>query len=270
MRLQIIHESTYSYDAPQHSVTELLRLTPRGHEGQFVVDWRIEVDHDCRMRSATDAFGNHVHSFGLSGPIDELTIAAMGEVETDDTHGIVRRQVERFPPTIFLRDTSLTESDAAIRTFADDIALGEPDPLSRLHALNDAIFKRMRFDTERTDVTTPAIDSFASGHGVCQDYAHIFVAACRHLDIPARYVGGYLYQPDQIEQEAGHGWAEAMVPDLGWVAFDPTHGIAATESYVRVAVGLDYLGAAPVRGARYGGGEEALSVRVRVEEKTLR
>ena len=74
--------------------------------------------------------------------------------------------------------------------------------------------------------------------------------------MPARYVGGYLKRSDGVVgQEAGHAWAEAFVPDLGWVAFDPTNGISATDAHVRVSVGLDYLGAAPVRGTRHGGGD---------------
>ena len=84
---------------------------------------------------------------------------------------------------------------------------------------------------------------------MCQDFTHIFIAAARSLGIPARYVGGYFHRDDGvIEQDAGHAWAEAFVPELGWVGFDPANGICATDAHVRVAVGLDYLGAAPVRG----------------------
>ena len=85
---------------------------------------------------------------------------------------------------------------------------------------------------------------------MCQDLTHIFIAAARSLAIPARYIGGHFHRADGVtEQEAGHAWAEAFVPDLGWVAFDPANGICATDAHVRVAVGLDYLGAAPVRGS---------------------
>ena len=119
------------------------------------------------------------------------------------------------------------------------------------------------------------------GHGVCQDFAHVFIAAARHLGHPARYVGGYLFQPalshwqsqgsagqtqSTDAQDAGHAWAEALVPHLGWVGFDPANGISPTDAYVRVAVGLDYLGAAPVRGTRYGGGGESLAVKVIVHD----
>ncbi len=115
--------------------------------------------------------------------------------------------------------------------------------------------------------STTAQQAFAHRHGVCQDYAHIFCAAARHLNIPARYIGGYFLRGDGIvDTESGHAWAEAWIPDLGWIAFDPANGIAGTEAHVRVAVGLDYLGAAPVRGTRYGGVGEAMAVKVTVDQ----
>src|SRR5436305_15187795 len=125
----------------------------------------------------------------------------------------------------------------------------------------------MSFDTDPTQPTTTAAESFKLKRGVCQDLSHIFIAVARSLGIPARYVGGYFHRNDGvIEQDAGHAWAEAFVPDLGWVAFDTANGISATDAHVRVAVGLDYLGAAPVRRTRYGGGAETLAVAVPVAQ----
>ncbi|MCC6736738.1 MAG: transglutaminase family protein [Bauldia sp.] len=269
MRLRITHETAYRYATPASSVIQILRMAPRSHDGQFVIDWRVELDRDAGLKQSKDAFGNTLHSFALTGPLDSLTVVATGEVETDDTAGVVRGQVERFPPTVFLRDTRLTEADDAIRAFAAEVAAGGRDRLDTLHLLNSAIRERMTYDTRPTDTTTPATEAFAAAHGVCQDYAHIFIAAARHLEIPARYVGGYLYRPDTLLQEAGHGWAEAMVDDLGWVAFDPANAVSPTEGYVRVAIGLDYLGAAPVRGSRHGGTGETLAVSVRVEDASI-
>src|ERR1051326_4848730 len=125
----------------------------------------------------------------------------------------------------------------------------------------------MTFDPDPTHAATTAAEAFALKRGVCQDLTHIFLAGARSIRLPARYSGGYFHRNDGIiDQEAGHAWAEAFVPALGWVAFDPTNGISATDAHVRVAVGLDYLGAAPVRGTRFGGGGEALDVAVRVSE----
>ena len=132
------------------------------------------------------------------------------------------------------------------------------DTLPMLHALLGRIHGEMTFDTDPTHTATTAAEAFALKRGVCQDLTHIFIAAARHLGVPARYVGGYFHRADGVtQQDAGHAWAEAHVPALGWVAFDPANGICATDAHVRVAVGLDYLGAAPVRGARRGGGTES-------------
>lgn len=263
MRLRVIHQTAYTYETPATRAIQTLRLTPRGHNGQFIVGWRLDIDRDCRLDAATDPFGNTVHSFTVEGPLEELTITAEGEIETTDTHGVISGQVERFPPVVFLRDTALTASDAAIRAMAQEAAADDGSSrLALLHALMEAIRGRMHFDAGRTDSGTSAIEAFALGHGVCQDFAHIFIAAARHLGIPARYVGGYMFRAEAKEQDAGHAWAEALIDDFGWVGFDPANGISPTDAHVRVAVGLDYLGAAPVRGTRYGGSGELLAVKV--------
>ena len=282
MRLRILHETAYHYATPTSRAIQILRLTPRGHDGQFVINWRIDVDRDCRLQSSIDPFGNRVHAFTVEGPLEGLTITAEGEIETQDMTGVVRDQVERVPAGVFLRETSLTVADPDIRAFAETVAAGSGNnPLDLFHALMLAIRDRMRFDVSATNTGTSASEAFGHRHGVCQDFAHVFIAAARHLGHPARYVGGYLFQPHLVQrqsqgpggqhlgteaQDAGHAWAEALVPGLGWVGFDPANGVSPTDAYVRVAVGLDYLGAAPVRGTRYGGAGETLSVRVLVSD----
>ncbi|MBT6118731.1 MAG: transglutaminase family protein [Rhodospirillaceae bacterium] len=102
--------------------------------------------------------------------------------------------------------------------------------------------------------------------GVYRDHAHVFIAACRHLGLPARYVTGYLASRGGGHRARGHGWAEAGMPDLGWVGFDPANGCAATEDYLRIGVGFDGAAAAPVRGVRRDGGEESTTVEIEIEE----
>jgi transglutaminase-like putative cysteine protease len=265
MRIRISHETSYRYDAPTHGVIQTLRLTPRNHDGQFVADWRIDVSEDCRLDVHEDAFGNITHTFSADGPFGELSVHVEGEVDVQDTAGIVRGAVERFPPSLFLRATPLTTADEAIMDFASEVR--RDDTLATLHALLARIHGDMAYDTVPTKTDTTAAEAFALKRGVCQDLTHVFITAARHLEIATRYVGGYFRRADGVvDQEAGHAWAEAHVPAVGWVAFDPANGICATDSYVRVAVGLDYLGAAPVRGTRYGGGTESMAVKVRVDQ----
>jgi transglutaminase-like putative cysteine protease len=268
MRIRVSHSTIYHYATPAKSVIQTLRLTPRNHEGQYVADWRIDVSADCRLDQHEDAFGNITHAFTADGPFGELRVLVEGEVETRDTQGLVRGAVERFPASLYLRETPLTQPDAAIADFAAAAqqAAGD-DPLRLMHVMLERLHATMIFDSDPTHTATTAAEAFALKRGVCQDLTHIFIAAVRSLGTPARYVGGYFHRNDGVvEQEAGHAWAEAHVPDLGWVAFDATNGICATDAHVRVAVGLDYLGAAPVRGTRYGGSGEALAVKVMVDQ----
>jgi transglutaminase-like putative cysteine protease len=261
MRIRIDHRTRYAYDSPAHGLVQALRLSPRDHDGQHVLDWRIDVDVDGSLRAGHDPFGNKLHMFYADGAVDALTVIVTGEVEISDTAGVVRGTRETLPPEVYLRATPLSTADAAIVELAE--AARSADALTGLHALMSGIHAAMTFDTGATDAQTTAAEAFAAAHGVCQDYVHIFAAAARHIGVPARYVSGHLLREEAPTQEAAHAWAEALVPDLGWVGFDPTNGICVGDRHVRVAIGLDYLDAAPVRGARRGGGGETLGVSVR-------
>jgi transglutaminase-like putative cysteine protease len=267
MRIRINHETSYRYATPPKGVIQSLRLTPRNHDGQQVVEWRIDVSADCRLDRHEDAFGNITHSFTADGPFETISVWVDGTVETSNTLGVVRDAVERFPPSLFLRETHLTRPDAAITALASEVraAVGS-DALKFLHALLSRLHDEIEFDADPTHTTTTAAQAYTMRRGVCQDFSHIYIAAVRSVGIPARYIGGYYCPDEQADQNAGHAWAEAYVPDLGWLAFDPTHGICPVESHVRVAAGLDYLDAAPVRGTRYGGTDETLAVKIRIEQ----
>jgi transglutaminase-like putative cysteine protease len=267
MRLKIRHETHYSYGKPATSAVQILRLTPRSHDGQFVRRWRVEIDADCRLDRSDDAFGNITHTFSVDGPVAQMRIVAEGEVDTADTGGFLRGGVERFPLGLWLRDTALTCVEPEIRTYARLIGGGEGgDRLATLHSLMARINDDFRFMVGETTTGTTAMQAFRQKSGVCQDLAHVFIACARSLGIPARYIGGYYLRTDTIEQEAGHAWAEAHIEGLGWLGFDPANGVCTTNRYVRVAVGQDYLDAAPVRGARIGGDDEQLDVAVQVKQ----
>ncbi len=266
MRLRIAHRNVYRYDPPAAGVIQVLRVTPRNHEGQYVVRWRIDISADTQLAAHEDAFGNITHVFSADGPFEELSAEVDGEVEMQNTEGVVRGTVERFPPSLFLRDTALTQADAAIREFAQTVrAATGGEVLAELHGLLDRLYDEMIHDAEGTKEAASAAEAFASKQGPSPDLSHIFIAAAHCLDIPARFVRGYYCGNAAREpQQAGHAWAEAFVPDLGWVAFDPANGFCPTDGHVRVAIGLDSLGAAPVRGMRYGLGAETLEVAIKV------
>ena len=211
MRIRISHETRYRYDAPINGVIQTLRLTPRNHDGQYVIHWRIDVTEDCRLDVHEDAFGNITHTFTAEGPFDELGVQVEGEIDVQDTGGIVRNAIERFPPSLDLRATSLTEVDGPIADFARETKSRGDDTLAVLHALLGRIHGEMKYDTDPTHTATTAAEAFALKRGVCQDLTHVFIAAARHLDIPARYVGGDFHRADGIvQQDAGHAWAKRM------------------------------------------------------------
>lgn len=259
MHIKVHHRTTYSYETPAAGVVQALRLTPDDHDGQHITDWRIDVDVDGAYRESRDAFGNCVTMFYAERPAGALTVTVTGLAMTSDTGGVIRAR-EPLPAGVFLRHTPLTAPELPLAALAARFR-GMP-PLDALHSLCAAIYGELRFDVDATNTATTGAAALAAGHGVCQDFAHIFVAAARLLGLPARYVSGHLARAEHMQQDAAHAWAEALVPDLGWVAFDPANGVCATDAYVRVAVGLDYLDAAPIRGARRGGGLEQLSVAV--------
>jgi transglutaminase-like putative cysteine protease len=267
MRIRISQQASYAYAPAARSIIQVLRLTPRSFEAQYVSRWRIATDIDCALRQSEDSLGNVVHSFSHPGPVERIEVTAEGEVETFDSVGVVRGSIEPLPPEIYLRAAPLAEANGALREFAEAATAGKREPLDRLHPLMAAIHEAMTFAPAPTPATTTAAEAFALRNGAGRDFAHVFIACSRWLGMPARYVSGYFVRPDaesRDAQDAGHAWAESYVPGLGWVAFDAANDVCADERHVRVAIGFDYQSAAPVRGARAGFGSETLSMSLRI------
>ena len=178
MRIRISHLIAYRYETPATSVIQMLRLTPRNHDGQYVARWRIDVSTDCRLDQHEDAFGNITHVFTAEGPFSELAVAVEGEVETRDTQGVVRGVVERFPPSLYLRTTALTTPDPNIAGFAAanrDVAGG--DILDLLHRMLARLHADMTRDRATFRAAITAAQAFSAKHGAGRDFAHVFIAA---------------------------------------------------------------------------------------------
>ena len=264
MLIEIRHTTRYSYGHPVDHALQRLRLTPGSSPAQEVLSWSLAMPGIETAVSYLDAIGNPTHLVICPEPVETIEVIAEGVVETRATHGVVGYDTSSTPPWIFLRDTPATAADAALRRFAAE--LPDSAPLERLHALLAAIHARVAFDTNATHSGTSAAEAFASGRGVCQDHTHIFICVARLLGIPARYVTGYLHVNGEEFALAHHAWAEAYMPDIGWVGFDAANGVSPSEQYVRLAGGFDAPATAPVTGARMGGGLEALDVHVEVRQ----
>ena len=153
-----------------------------------------------------------------------------------------------------------------MRQLVRDLGKDFDDDPSRLHALSALILNSVTYSTGTTDFATTAEQAIEAGQGVCQDHAHILIAAARLMGYPARYVSGYLMMDDRVDQDAGHAWAEVHVDGLGWVGFDVSNGVSPDPRYVRVATGLDYGEAAPISGIVYGGRNESMVVQLQVQQ----
>lgn len=265
MRLSVQYNTSYRYSEPARRVIQLLRLTPQSFPGQNVLDWRIDVGVDARIRESRDGYGNVTHMLYIDKPVTELKVSVSGRVMTEDRAGVVEALPGDLPHQVFLRETQLTHPGPPLIGLAHALDAQGGSPLEKMHRLTSVIHARMGFETSATVTETTALEAFEAGHGVCQDFSHIFIGVARVMGVPARYVSGHLFRRDgKVMQEAAHAWVEAWIEHLGWVAFDPSNGISADDAYIRIACGLDYRDAAPFAGARRGGGIEELSVDVQV------
>lgn len=263
MRLFVSHRTEYLFSEPQARVVQLLRMTPGNHAGQSVVSWSIDVDCDVRLKPSRDGYGNETTMLYLDGPVEAIALSVAGEVLTEDRAGMIGGAPEPLRPLAFLQPTAATVIDESIRTFVAELHL-PTDPLAGAHLLAEAVHQTLVLDEPHQDGDHRATTILATRKGDAQGAAHLLIAAARAAGYPARYVAGHLYRPYERDSHAAHGWAELHIDGYGWVGFDPHEGRCPTEAYVRVAIGLDHREAAPVSGARIGGGVEALSVDVRV------
>jgi len=261
MQLHIRHETRYFYERPVKYSVQSLHLTPRRDPSQRVLNWNIIAPG--RRQEQIDAHGNVAHLLIIEQPHREIHILVRGAVETADTES--RQDDGPLSPLAYLAPTALTAPSDELKAFAQQAALGK-DPRARAEALAEAVFHAVRYKPGTSDVQDSAAVVFMSGEGVCQDHAHVYLAAARTLGIPARYVSGYLYT-GETSDAASHAWVDVWLgTDLGWHSLDVTHQRPAWGTYCRLAVGRDYLDAAPVRGVRHGGGGETMEAKVLVAE----
>lgn len=262
MRLSIDQHSTYRFSEPQARIVQLLRVTPGDDAAQTVIDWRIDVDCDARLRTGRDGYGNVTTMLYIDGPLDAIGVTVRGEVLTEDTGGIVNVLAEPLPPLFYTRTTALTAPDAAIVTLARSV--GSSDRLERAHSLNAVVGSALSIHGRRTAGAPPS-EVLARGSGSVRDAAHLLAAVAKAAGTPARIVSGHsLRGPTRDLRQTAHYWAELHIGERGWIGLDPSTGDSSDDSYVRVAVGLEGPDVAPVSGTRKGGGIEELDVGVHV------
>jgi transglutaminase-like putative cysteine protease len=265
MRLQVRHETHYAYEVAVTTSIQRLTLTPPSFGSQRVVNWSIESPGMENALAYRDGFGNQIYLVTENTRHDSLTVVASGTVDCADSSGVVRGLFCPAPDGVFLRQTQVTQLSPEIESLAEEARrAGSGNTLKALHTLMGVIQDRIAYEIGATHARTTAAEALALGRGVCQDHTHVFLSAARHIRIPGRYVTGYLATEEDEIATAAHAWAEALVPDLGWVGFDAANGKCPTDHYVRVATGLDAPSVMPVRGSRRGGAHENMTVSVSV------
>lgn len=294
MKLHISHVTQYDYEQPvTHSVNEI-RLTPSTDDRQSCYQQAIWIEPNASLFSYEDFFGNRVHSFSVNPAHVRLTIRTQMTVVTKNTPDLAEQAAHLDSDSVremwsylqtdaalnhyaeFLLPTEYTRMTPEVYDYAHSIAQRKPQAANGsvadwLIALSDQIRTEMVYDPQATTVNTTASDMIKYKRGVCQDFAHLMIACCRSMRIPARYVSGYHFVGDlqggsSDFEQASHAWVEAFVPAIGWCSLDPTNAASVGERYVKLGHGRDYKDIVPVKGIYQGNGEQWLKVTVDVRK----
>lgn len=256
MKLMIHHQTQYQYEQSAKNCIQYIRMTPQSFGHQHVHQWAVNVSGQSQQQK--DGFGNIWITSAQNDSHQQLIIAAQGIVEL--THPVDYIKDDRITPAIYLQSTFATQCNLEMMAFAQQ-HLSASNQQGLIH-LAQALLHYMPYTPGATHVNMTAVDAFAQKQGVCQDHTQVFIAMCRYLGFPARYVSGYLYVPD-ASHLASHAWAEIYL-DQKWYCFDVSNLIFQPNSHVQIAVGRDYFDVAPVRGIREQGGMETMSCLVQV------
>lgn len=265
MWLTVQHVTGFSYDAPITEAYTELRLKPAHRDGQRCSSFSLVPEPGgVTVDEYVDRFGNIVHHFDVLEPHERLTVTARSEVWTAPRY-IGASEPSPLDRWDFLAPSRYVQLDGQLTELAASTD-GSPDPAEVAGRLMAAVRSAMTYERGTTHVHTTAAEALAEAVGVCQDFSHVMLGACRARGIPARYVSGYLYDPEHGDLGESHAWVDVHVGDAGWMSLDPTHDTEQTEHYVRVGVGRDYADVSPSRGVFKGTAEETLEVAVTIRE----
>ncbi len=276
MLYTIRHLTRFRYSVPISQSVMELRMEPRSEGQQRCLNFKLTLNPNAQPMIYRDYLGNIVHHFDVPGHHKTLSITADAQVEIRPLQPLP----DRLPATAWdelaaddydmLLPSRYTHPSPLLDDLANELgAVRRDDPLTLLCDLNRSIAEAFEYAPASTQVDSPIDDALRTRRGVCQDFTHIMIALARPLGIPCRYVSGYLYhrhsgKADRSAQDATHAWVEALLPGLGWVGFDPTNNLIATDRHIRVAVGRDYADVPPTRGVFKGNADTELYVGVRV------
>jgi transglutaminase-like putative cysteine protease len=284
MRLEIRYLNEFDYSEPAWESHNLLRACPMSNEHQHLVSYQLDVTPLSQVYSYTDYWGTRVDEFGVLEPHQTLRICAESVVENQapsmplDNPALETLIPARSELSSYLRPSPHATWDEVINDTARDAIQGSDGIFDAVVAISDAVTTSLEYEPGATYVGVEVSDVLSQGKGVCQDFAHLGIAMCRSVGIPARYVSGDLYAadqtmavtPDEAELDVQtHAWIETFVPGHGWWALDPTNPQPIGELHVKIGHGRDYQDVMPLRGVYHGGAEHELGVHVRITRERL-
>ncbi|MEI8032970.1 MAG: transglutaminase family protein [Chlorobiaceae bacterium] len=268
MILKVEHSTLFEYDNPIYETATEVRLHPDSNHSapQRCASFKLQVDPPATIFEYTDFYGNSVHHFNLLQSHKRVKIVATSVVET----GIGNSKAsddEEIQLMDFSAESRYVHFDQAVKDFTSRFP-SNLDSYELSESICRTINESFIYEPGVTDVHSTSSVVMVLGRGVCQDFAHIMLASCRYLGVPARYVSGYLFggsTPDGRD-EASHAWCEVYCgKERGWIGMDPTHStLLADERYIKIGSGRDYDDVPPVRGTYKGNAIEKLSVSVKV------
>jgi transglutaminase-like putative cysteine protease len=284
-RFRVLHRTEYTYEHEMADGFTAAHLLPRWTPTQTVESSELRIVPVPDERDTVfDQLGNTLSLFAVHHPHRSLCVEAElvvavhvpdVPVESAPWEAVVRaassaRGDDALEVGPYLAHTAATPAAPGLSSLTTEFTPGRP-VLEAVRALCGRIHREFRFDPAATDVSTPLADVLAQRHGVCQDFAHVGVAALRSVGVPARYVSGYLEtlpppgQPKLVGVDASHAWCSVWAGECGWVDFDPTNDQMPPRRHITVAWGRDYDDVAPVRGVVIGPpGGQTLGVSVDV------
>ena len=277
MHYTIRHTTRFRYSAPINESIMEVRIQPRSEGNQYCLDFQLYTSPRAHIMNYRGEFGNRVHHFDIPNSHNQLTITAQALVDVTPPSPLPKAltaqawdELDALTQSGDYWDTLMPSCFANPSELLYELAheldvRRRDDPLTVLRDLNSAIYRTFEYSPKTTRVDSPIDEALSLRKGVCQDLAHIMITLARHLQIPCRYISGYLYRGEgRSTGEATHAWVEAYLPDLGWVGFDPTNNTVTDERHVRVAIGRDYADVPPTRGVFRGKAESELAVTVRI------
>ena len=285
VRYDIEHISSYQYEKPAKRCVMWLCLEPRTDFNQTLKSFTAETEPSSSLSAETDQFGNNKHVITLNLEHSALEIVTHSQVEVvaagQPTFGVgfgawdeIESWAESFEHWDFTHESAMTAYSPALQSFVDthNIKRGS-DPLETLLELSETLFRTFKYEPGITDVSSTVDHIIETGKGVCQDYAHVMISIARSWGIPARYVSGYMHvigvADEQVPETQTHAWVECLLPNFGWIGFDPTNHTLADERHVRIAIGRDYLDVSPTRGVIIDGGPSKLTATVKMRKSSL-